>query len=118
MKALKWIAVLPSSIITLFLANAIWRVLHSMTTIQFLDPDSWLNLIIVEFMSSLISAASFVYVGALIAPSYKKETAIVLTILIGMFFRCIIFCCKHYNNDIPFKYWNYSRAFWGCCRLF
>jgi len=33
MKALKWIAVLPASVLALILANLIWRLLHSITEV-------------------------------------------------------------------------------------
>lgn len=84
MKALKWIAILPASVLALILTNLIWRLLHSLTASRYIDQDSWLNLIFVDIMSSAISAAAFVYSGAFIAPDYKKETALVLTILISM----------------------------------
>lgn len=84
MKLLKWIAVFPVSIIAMILANIIWRFLYSITAFRYIDPDSWLNLIFVDIMSSAIASASFVYAGTFIAPNYKKETALVLTILISM----------------------------------
>jgi len=84
MKVLKWIAVFPVSIIAMILANIIWRFLYSITAFRYIDPDSWLNLIFVDIMSSAIASASFVYAGTFIAPNYKKETALVLTILISM----------------------------------
>ncbi len=84
MKALKWIAVLPTSLLAFILANFIWRLLHSITASRYIDPDSWLNIIFVDIMSSAISAAAFVYAGAYIVPNYKKETALILTILISM----------------------------------
>ncbi len=83
MKVLKWIAVFPVSIIAMILANIIWRFLYSITAFRYIDPDSWLNLIFVDIMSSAIASASFVYAGTFIAPNYKKETALVLTILIS-----------------------------------
>lgn len=84
MKVLKWIAVFPVSIIAMILANIIWRFLYSITAFRYIDPDSWLNLIFVDIMSSAIASASFVYAGTFIAPNYKKETALVLTILISI----------------------------------
>ena len=84
MKALKWIAVLPATVLALILANLIWRLLHSITASRYIDPDSCLNLIFVDIMSSAIATAAFVYAGAFIAPNYKKETALILTILISM----------------------------------
>lgn len=84
MRALKWLAVLPASILAFVLANFIWRLLHSLTASRYIDTDSWLNLIFVDIMSSAIAAAAFVYAGAFIAPNFKKETALVLTILISI----------------------------------
>jgi len=84
MKVLKWIAVFPVSIIAMIMANIIWRFLYSITAFRYIDPDSWLNLILVDIMSSLISTAAFVYFGTMIAPNNKKETALILTILISM----------------------------------
>ena len=84
MKALKWITVLPVSVLALILANLIWRLLHSITASRYIDPDSWLNLIFFDIMSSAIAAAAFVYAGTYIAPNYKKETALILTIFISM----------------------------------
>uniref|UniRef100_UPI0040489416 hypothetical protein n=2 Tax=Roseivirga sp. TaxID=1964215 RepID=UPI0040489416 len=84
MKALKWIAVLPASLLALILSNLIWRLLHSLTASRYIDTDSWLNLIFVDIMSSALASAAFIYAGTFIAPNYKKETALVLTILISM----------------------------------
>ncbi len=84
MKALKWIAVFPVSLLAFILANFIWRLLHSITASRYIDSDSWLNIIFVDIMSSAISAAAFVYAGAYIAPYHKKEIALILTILISM----------------------------------
>ena len=75
MKALKWIAVFPASLLAFVLSNFIWRLLHSLTASRY---------IFVDIMSSAISAAAFVYAGAYIAPNYKKETALILTILISL----------------------------------
>lgn len=84
MKALKWIAVLPASVLALILANLVWRLLHSLTASSYIDPTSLLNLIFVDIMSSAIASAAFVYAGAFIAPNYKKETALVLTVIISL----------------------------------
>lgn len=84
MKVLKWIAVLPASIVAMILANIIWRFLYSITTFRYIDSDSWLNSIFVDITSSLISTVAFVYFGTLIAPNNKKEAALILTILISM----------------------------------
>lgn len=81
MKALRWILVLPFSLLSFFVANVLWQWLYSITASRYLDPNSMLNLIIVDIMSSAISTAAFVYIGALIAPSYKKITALILATL-------------------------------------
>ena len=82
MKILKWLAVLPVSILSSILINIIWRFLHSLTASRYIDPDSILNFIFIDIMSSAISAAAFVYTGYYIAPTLKKEVALILMILL------------------------------------
>ena len=99
MKALKWIAVIPVSVLALILANLIWRLLHSLTASRYIDPDSWVNLVFADIMSSAIAAAAFVYAGAFMAPNYKKETALVLTILISVISGASLFITNVITAD-------------------
>lgn len=87
MKALKWLAVLPASLLANISMYFIWRFLYLMV----IDPSSRFNSIYIDILSSSIAGAAFVYAGTYIAPNYKKETALVLTILISMISGASIF---------------------------
>lgn len=103
MKALRWIAVLPFSLLSFFLANMLWQLLYSITASRYLDPESIVNLIIVDIMSSAISTAAFVYAGVLMAPSKKKITALILatlviTLLLISLFVVNVLTAKYVSN--------------------
>lgn len=76
---LRWIALLPASILGMMLSFLLWRILHNITAARYIDTDSWLNFIFVEIMSNIIAGAAFVYIGFKVAPSDKKTVAIILT---------------------------------------
>jgi len=102
MKVLKWIAVLPASLLAFVLSNLIYRFLHKITAFEYIDVHSWSNLVFVDIISSAISSAAFVYAGTFIAPTYKKETALILTVLISMMSGASLFIV----NVITAKYFS------------
>jgi hypothetical protein len=96
---LKWIGVLPVAIIALIVSNALWRILHGITSSSYIEPDSWMNIILVEVMSAGISSASFIYAGTWLAPKYKKETALVLFIILIMTVGASFFAANFLTGD-------------------
>jgi uncharacterized membrane protein len=85
MKVLKWVGVLPISVLAMVLASIIWNLLFKLSTLLYFADESWISLIFSEIMSSLVGVAAFIYSGVTVAPSHKKETALVLTVLISLF---------------------------------
>ena len=96
---LKWIGVLPIAILALILSNALWRILHGLTASRYIEPDSWLNIIFVEVMSAALSSAAFIYAGTWIAPKYKKETALILLIILSMLFGALLLAANFLKGD-------------------
>jgi hypothetical protein len=100
MKAIKWIAVLPLSIAALFTANIVWVLVYRFSFHYYGEPDSWVNLIFAEIMSSLVSGAAFIYSGVSIAPSYKKEVAFFLTVFISVITGMTFFFVDSYISNV------------------
>jgi hypothetical protein len=100
MKVLKWIAVLPVSVLAYALATLIWQVLPLLTAPMHGDPNPLINFIHTNVITPAIAAAAFVCAGTFIAPNYKKATALILTILICMIAGASLFVV----NAITEKY--------------
>lgn len=99
MNILRWIGVIPGSLIAFLTADVIWRIINSFTTIRYFDSDSWIYLIFVEIMSSAVAGASFIYAGTYIAPNFKKETALILTIIFSMLSGALLFITNFMTGE-------------------
>ena len=89
--ALRWIAVLPASMLGRVLAYIIpaifnWYTKDYLPEIAFLIR---LNDIVNSGISGFLAGCFFVIAGCTVAPSHKKETALVLTVLQSI--GCVIF---------------------------
>lgn len=84
---LRWIAVLPASIIGLFLGYAINAIIINYVLSVFIkSPDGpGIPGIIVTILSSGLSGFWYVVYGAYVAPSYKFITSLVLTVIMAIF---------------------------------
>jgi hypothetical protein len=74
----RWIAVLPASIISGYLAWLIVRVGNEWTMARFTDDEGSSMNLFAESAANGGMGAFFVYAGARVAPSRRKETAFVL----------------------------------------
>lgn len=101
---LRWIAVLPTSILGMILAYGLWRIIHNATAARYIDTNSWLNIVFVEIMSNLFAGGIFVYIGFKISPAFQKIVAIVLASLIlllsGTSLFIVNFMTKEYLSNI------------------
>ena len=79
LQTLKWIGVLPAGVAASILVYWIWRLIHLLTASRYIEPDSWLNIIFMELMSSGLMGAAFVYVGVWLAPTKKEIVSYVLS---------------------------------------
>jgi hypothetical protein len=102
--SLLWISILPASLAAMFLSFGVWRILHIITSSRYIDQNSWINIIFVEFMSNFLASAAFVYVGYKVAPNKKIIVAIILTSLLlivsGSSLYILNFITKNYFQNI------------------
>lgn len=84
---LRWIGVLPASIIGMFIGYVFMQL--NVSTVHFLNGDFpnviSITDIIVRILANAASGYAFVYAGTYTAPTYKKTVAIVLTVLYVIF---------------------------------
>ncbi|MBU2496168.1 MAG: hypothetical protein KJ935_06710 [Candidatus Omnitrophica bacterium] len=78
MVILRWIAFLPSALVTAWLSWFVVALLNRITMAMWLDPNSFLSKVFIEFISHAVMGAAFVYVGAKIAPVHNKIIAYAL----------------------------------------
>lgn len=83
MKTLKWIAVLPISILAMGLSYFIVRLfLMLVIDVWIFQLDSEISTKIIIALSSSVSTAIFLLTGYRLAPNYKIETLIIMSIII------------------------------------
>ena len=85
---LRWVAVLPAAIIGGLLARFIVVVLNRFTMAPYVDPDSFLGRLFVEYIGGAVLGGAAVYAAAYVAPRFKSQVSIVmaaLVLLIGGF---------------------------------
>ncbi len=101
MKILRWICVLPVSIIVLILSNIILKFLLLLT--REFEPNS----IILLILTSAQSTALFIIVGVKIAPTYKFKTALTLIVIAVLsIFINIFITYSYYPTEIEnFRFW-------------
>ncbi|MDD4135850.1 MAG: hypothetical protein PHN66_02140 [Candidatus Shapirobacteria bacterium] len=104
---LRWIAVLPSSIIGMIIVFALWKIINNLTgamMANYIDPNSWMSILLIEVMSNMVAGVVFVSIGYKVAPNNQKITALILTILftlIGSYsFFIVNFISKEYFSNI------------------
>lgn len=88
--ALRWIAVLPSSMLGSVLAYIIPAIFNWYTK-DYLPGFTFfahLDDIVNSVISGFLAGCFFVIAGCIVAPSHKKETALVLTVLLSI--GCVI----------------------------
>lgn len=89
---------LPLSIAALFISYILLRIGNNFTVSRVLSPNSWSHYLLVTIITNLFSAGFFVYVGTYIAPSYNRETAIVLTTLLCIVAGASLFIVNFINK--------------------
>ena len=75
---LRWIAALPASVLGCVIAYWIVVILNRITMARYVDPDSFMGQVFVQWIGNAIMGAAFVYISVYIAPSYKKQTGIIM----------------------------------------
>ena len=86
---LRWLAVLPGAILASVLGSTIFRMLWRWSTSRFVDPDTFLFKVGIEWASSVFLGGIFIYAAAVIAPKHSKVVAFVM-VGIGLVFNGMI----------------------------
>lgn len=88
--ALRWIAVLPASMLGSVLAYIIPAIFNWYIKDYLPETTFWAHLddIVNSGISGFLAGCFFVIAGCIVAPSHKKETARVLTVLLSI--GCVI----------------------------
>jgi len=97
----RWICVLPGAIIGSAAAQAIAKILNYLQM-----GDSTLSRFFIEAMSGFVMGATFIYIGSSIAPTHKKQTAIVMLTIISALFGISIFLAISQGGH----FWTYVNA--------
>ena len=87
----RWVAVLPAAILGCVAARVLIVLLNRITMARYLDPDSFLAKVFVEWVGSLVMGAAAVYIGWYVAPAYKLHTAITLAGLVLLVSGALLF---------------------------
>jgi hypothetical protein len=95
MKVLKWIAVLPVSILALFLASIFLKFTMSFSG---LETDSIISQCFIGFACGI----AFIYAGAYIAPSHNVKVAFILMI-IGISLSIVSLCTVNFTYKDNFR---------------
>ncbi len=98
MKTFRWIAVLPVAILAFafssFVLNFGFNLFSNMNY-----AFTWEKTVFIDILAPAFSSAYLVYAGILTAPSFKKETGIILTILCCMLYAVSLFIVYFVNYD-------------------
>ena len=102
---LRWVGVLPCSILAYLLAYALIKLFNWFQTLFGVDKDdaAWFNNIAGPAFASGMAGYVFVVVGTYLAPMYKKNTGLILMILLALLSGVGIFAAiinKHYVTSI------------------
>ena len=79
--AIRWVAILPGSILAGWIAWVLVSWVNRITIMPYVDPNSFMARLHIEFVASVAMSAAFVYCGAKIAPSHNKEVTYVLAMV-------------------------------------
>ena len=81
--ALRWIGVLPCALLASLSAYLLMFLFSRLS----LNTDSWLIVYILPLICSYISGFAFMTVGILLAPSYTRIVALILTVTLLVILR-------------------------------
>jgi hypothetical protein len=101
---LRWIAILPASVLGMQLTFVLLRIINILFASHYIDTSSWMGVLYTDIVSNLIAGVAFVYVGFKVAPSNQKIVAIVLAVLLlvisclSLFF--VNFITKEYYSNL------------------
>jgi hypothetical protein len=79
MNILRWFIFLPCAVLSFWLIYYLLRIIVGLTLPETIWGSTFLTRVFVEFTSSWLSGAVFVYVGARIVPTHNKEIAYCLS---------------------------------------
>lgn len=96
---IRWIILLPASIVALFLTNTIVKEIYQITAAKYVDSDSWLTLIFFDVISYGVAGIAYVLVGYFIAPNGKKVTSIILAGIILLVSGAALFVTNFITKD-------------------
>lgn len=74
---LRWIAVLPTAVLSSFTAYVIARFVSRIGVNQFYEPRSLMGRIVVDAVASAAFGAGFIWVAIAVAPAYKRKMCFV-----------------------------------------
>jgi len=79
--ALRWLAFLPGAFLAALLGSALINVLtRGSMYLSGVNPDSLFTTIASTFLGNFMAGMAFVYFGARITPSHRKQVAYILTV--------------------------------------
>jgi hypothetical protein len=97
---LRWIAVLPAAII----ASCIAYLFVNYSQLFFVDEASKYAIYVVPVSSSFASGIALIHGGAWVAPSFKKQTALVLLIIC-----CLVMVVGIYTTLRESRYLDFAK---------
>ena len=107
MIVVRWIAMLPAAVGTAWLGSILIVLVNQWTMASYVDPDSFLARVFIEFASNAALGGLAVYVACAIAPSYKGRVAAAMTALVLLFAAITVYA----GISDP----NYWLVFAGLC---
>lgn len=82
---LRWLGVLPVAIIAYLIAYNLLRLLSLLgNLLEGNSPNGWYNLYIVPVIAAGVAGYAYINSGVSIAPLYKKETGLILVVLMAL----------------------------------
>jgi hypothetical protein len=88
---LRWIAMLPAAVLGCIVAYEIVVVLNRLTMARYLDPNSFIARVFVQWIGHAIMGATFVYIAAYIAPAFRKQVVVVMAGLVLLLSGAFLF---------------------------
>lgn len=89
--ALRWVAVLPAAIVGALLARFVVVVVNRFTMAAYVDPDSFLGRLFVEYVGGAVLGGAAVYAGTYVAPRFKSQVSIVMAALVLLIAGFLLF---------------------------
>lgn len=83
---IRWIALLPLSIISLLLVFSLFSLINYLSAKFYFgnNSDSWMVLYIYPITSSYLSGAAYILTGEVVAPSFKRNSCIILLVILSI----------------------------------